>query len=341
MSPDAFTGAFTRTREGRAPVLVLQTENLSKAFTIRQPWPAKPLCLEAVSEVSLELHEGRTLGVVGESGCGKSTLSRLLAGTLAPTSGTILLGGIDLSALNRARRREALSDVQMVFQSPYTSLNPRMRVGDIVREPLDIHERRTPRRERDARSLAMLERVGLAAEHSARYPHELSGGQQQRVGIARALVRRSRVVICDEPVSALDVSVQAQVINLLRLLQRELGVAYVFVSHDLAVVASIAHDIAVMYMGRVVELGAARNVLRAPRHPYTQALVDSANVPDPVVERTRTPRVLVGELPRPTNPPSGCRFRTRCWLAAEICAAERPGLECRSGFAQRVACHFA
>ena len=341
MSPDALDGISTRAREARAPVPILQTENLSKTFTIRQPWPAKPLRLEAVNEVGLELHEGRTLGVVGKSGCGKSTLSRLLAGTLAPTAGTIRLGGVDLSRLNRARRREALSDVQMVFQSPYTSLNPRMRVGDIVREPLDIHERHTPRGGRDSRSLAMLERVGLTAEYAARYPHELSGGQQQRVGIARALVRRSRVVICDEPVSALDVSVQAQVINLLRRLQRELGVAYVFVSHDLAVVGSIAHDIAVMYLGRVVELGAARDVLRAPRHPYTQALVDSANVPDPVIERSRTPRVLVGELPRPTHPPSGCQFRTRCWLAAEICAAERPGLECRSGFAQRVACHFA
>jgi oligopeptide/dipeptide ABC transporter ATP-binding protein len=320
---------------------ILETVGLGKTFKLAQPWPREPLMLNAVSDVNIVLHPGRTLGVVGESGCGKSTLSRMLVGTLAPSTGLIRVGGIDVSALRGTERQRALRDVQMVFQSPYTALNPRLRVGDIVREPLDIHDRSLALQERTTRTIDMLERVGLNASHSAHYPHELSGGQQQRVGIARALVRPTRIVICDEPVSALDVSVQAQVINLLRRLQAELKVAYIFVSHDLAVVANIAHDIAVMYMGRIVEFGTARDVLRSPRHPYTQALVDSANVPDPMIERSRRPRLLTGDLPRPTDPPSGCRFRTRCWLAADRCAASVPALEPRAGAPQRVACHFA
>jgi len=327
--------------EGAAAAPVLQTEGLCKTFLVHRPWPRDALKLEAVAGVSLDLPEARTLGIVGESGCGKSTLSRMLAGTLAPTAGSIRLAGTDLSSLRGGRRRELLRDVQMVFQSPYTALDPRMSIGDSVREPLDIHDRHLPKRARMERVADMLVRVGLNPGYVSRYPHELSGGQQQRVGIARALVRHARVVVCDEPVSALDVSVQAQVINLLRELQRELKVSYVFVSHDLAVVANIAHEIAVMYMGRVVEAGSAADVLRAPRHPYTQALVDSANIPDPVYERQRQPRVLAGELPSPTDPPSGCRFRTRCWRATELCAATVPALEPRSGSPQRVACHYA
>ncbi|HYG46128.1 MAG TPA: oligopeptide/dipeptide ABC transporter ATP-binding protein [Bordetella sp.] len=324
---------------GTAPVLL--AEALGRTYRIARPWPAKPQYLDAVNDVSLTLASGSTLGIVGESGCGKSTLSRMLVGLLPPTSGTLRVGGQDISRLKGQRWRDVMRDVQMVFQSPYTALNPRLTIGDIVREPLDIHDAAMPRAQRQERAMAMLEKVGLNVDHARRYPHALSGGQQQRVGIARALVRPTKVVICDEPVSALDVSVQAQVINLLRHLQTELGVSYVFVSHDLSVVANVANDIAVMYMGRIVEMGTARDVLGSPRHPYTQALVDSANVPDPRRERQRNPRVLTGELPNPTNPPSGCRFRTRCWMAREQCAQSVPDLVCRSGSPQRVACHFA
>jgi oligopeptide/dipeptide ABC transporter ATP-binding protein len=301
----------------------------------------EPLQLQAVSGVSIRVEKGKTLGIVGESGCGKSTLSRMLAGLTPPTSGSILLDGRDVTRLRDAERKKVLRDVQMVFQSPYSSLNPRMRVAEIVREPLDVHMRSLSKREREERALYILNRVGISQEMARRYPHQLSGGQQQRVGIGRALVSEVRLVICDEPVSALDVSVQAQVINLLRELQRSLGVAYIFVSHDLAVVANISDDIAVMYLGIVVEYGRAEDVLQRPRHPYTQALVDSANIPDPVIEKSRKPRILTGEIPRPTDPPSGCRFRTRCWMAQDRCAVETPALIARANFPQAVACHFA
>lgn len=320
---------------------LLMTQRLGKTFNISKGWPRKPQQLQAVRDVDLQLFKGKTLGVVGESGCGKSTLSRMLVGIVEPTYGSIVIDGTDISTLPASKWRETMREVQMVFQSPFSSLNPRMTVGDIVREPLDIHDKQLGLSERRERTLQILERVGMNAAHVQKFPHELSGGQQQRVGIARALVRRTRIVICDEPVSALDVSVQAQVVNLMLELQADMGLAYVFVSHDLAVVANVAHDIAVMYMGRVVETGSADDVLQSPRHPYTQALVDSANVPDPVAERTRKPRVLTGDLPDPSNPPSGCPFRTRCWMAREECAASVPALTSRSGSPQRVACHFA
>ena len=320
---------------------LLETRDLSKIYLLPQGMFRPPIELNAVSGVSLRLEKGRTLGIVGESGCGKSTLSRMLAGLTPATSGSIRLDGLEVASLPARQRDKALRYVQMVFQSPYSSLNPRMRIADIVREPLDVHRKDLPMRERESRALEMLERVGIARSMARRTPHQLSGGQQQRVGIARALACDVRLVICDEPVSALDVSVQAQVVNLLRELQHSLGVSYVFVSHDLAVVANISDDIAVMYLGKVVEYGTARDVLQAPRHPYTQALVDSANIPDPAVEKARRPRILVGDIPRPTDPPSGCRFRTRCWMAQERCAAEEPALEPRGDAPQAVACHFA
>lgn len=326
------------TSAARQPVL--ETVALGKTYPINRSW-GRPLLLDAVRDVNLSLAEGETLGIVGESGCGKSTLSRMLVGTLAPTTGTLRIAGVDVGGLGATERRKLMRGVQMVFQSPYTSVNPRMRIGQIVREPLDIHDRHLELAKRQEQALDMLIRVGLNETHAARYPHELSGGQQQRVGIARALVRDVRIVVCDEPVSALDVSVQAQVINLLRGLQQSLKISYVFVSHDLAVVANIAHNIAVMYMGHVVEYGRAADVLQRPRHPYTQALVDSAAIPDPSVERHRSPRVLKGEMPRPTDPPSGCRFRTRCWLARDTCAEALPALIERSGSPQQVACHLA
>jgi oligopeptide/dipeptide ABC transporter ATP-binding protein len=319
----------------------IEAINLSKTYLLNQGLFAPGLPLHAVSDVSFRVSKGQTLGIVGESGCGKSTLSRLLAGTAQPTGGTIKVGGTDVTSLGTSARNKVLRQVQMVFQSPFSSLDPRMTAAQIVREPLDVHMKEAPVRDRMDLATRMLTRVGLGPAFLARYPHQLSGGQQQRVGIARALVSGAHVVICDEPVSALDVSVQAQVINLLRDLQRETGTAYVFVSHDLAVVANIAHSIAVMYLGKVVEFGDCADVLAKPRHPYTIALVNSANVPDPSFEKARKPRVLQGELPKPTNPPSGCRFRTRCWMAQDICAAEAPQLEPRSGSPQAVACHFA
>jgi oligopeptide/dipeptide ABC transporter ATP-binding protein len=325
----------------RSEIPLLETTDLTKTYSIGGGMFYEPLQLQAVSGVSIRVEKGRTLGIVGESGCGKSTLSRMLAGLTPPTSGSILLDGRDVTGLPNAERKRVLRDVQMVFQSPYSSLNPRMRVAEIVREPLDVHMRSLSKRERDERALHILNRVGISQEMARRYPHQLSGGQQQRVGIARALVSEVRLVICDEPVSALDVSVQAQVINLLRELQRSLGVAYIFVSHDLAVVANISDDIAVMYLGKVVEYGRAEDVLQRPRHPYTQALVDSANIPDPVIEKSRKPRILTGEIPRPTDPPSGCRFRTRCWMAQDRCAVETPALIPRGNSSQAVACHFA
>jgi len=319
---------------------VMEARALGKRFLIQRRWPHSPVELHAVRDIDLVLGAGETLGIVGESGCGKSTLSRMMVGVLHASSGRLLLDGKDLASLPDRQRDETLRDVQMVFQSPYSSLNPRMRIIDIVSEPLAVHDGRIQKGERRGLALAMLRRVGLGEVHATRYPHELSGGQQQRVGIARALVRRPRIVVCDEPVSALDVSVQAQVINLLRELQDERGVSYLFVSHDLAVVANIAHTIAVMYLGRIVEHGAAKQVLMSPQHPYTQALVDSSAVPDPSVERGRTPLVLKGELPKPTDPPSGCSFRTRCWRAAPECASVLPELVVRKSGLQKVACHF-
>jgi oligopeptide/dipeptide ABC transporter ATP-binding protein len=328
---------------GSAPddIPLLETDALTKTYMLRNGMFRPPLPLHAVSGVSIRLEKGKTLGIVGESGCGKSTLSRMLAGTTTPTTGSIKLDGTEVTTLSASARDHLLRQVQMVFQSPYSSLNPRMKVADIVREPLDVHRKDLSSRERRERALAMLEKVGIGRGMGERNPHQLSGGQQQRVGIARALVSDVRLVICDEPVSALDVSVQAQVVNLLRELQQSLGVSYIFVSHDLAVVANVSDDIAVMYLGKVVEYGRAADVLQRPRHPYTQALVDSANIPDPAVEKNRKPRILKGEIPRPTEPPSGCRFRTRCWMAQERCAVEEPELIARNGSPQAVACHFA
>lgn len=320
---------------------LLETDALTKTYMLRNGMFRPPLPLHAVSGVSIRLEKGKTLGIVGESGCGKSTLSRMLAGTTTPTSGSIKLDGTEVTTLSASARDHLLRQVQMVFQSPYSSLNPRMKVADIVREPLDVHRKDLASRERRERALVMLEKVGIGRGMGERNPHQLSGGQQQRVGIARALVSDVRLVICDEPVSALDVSVQAQVVNLLRELQQSLGVSYIFVSHDLAVVANVSDDIAVMYLGKVVEYGRAADVLQRPRHPYTQALVDSANIPDPAVEKNRKPRILKGEIPKPTEPPSGCRFRTRCWMAQERCALDEPELIARDGSPQAVACHFA
>jgi oligopeptide transport system ATP-binding protein len=296
--------------------------------------------VHAVDGVSFDLMPGKTLAIVGESGCGKSTVGRLLVGLEKPTSGTVTVAGTDLSSLNARELLATRRDLQIILQDPYTSLDPRMTVGAIIGEPFDIHPEAVPAG-KDAKGAVrdLMARVGLNPEFINRYPHQFSGGQRQRIGIARALALNPHVIIADEPVSALDVSIQAQVMNLLMDLRDELGLSYVFISHDLAVVRQIADTIAVMYLGQIVEYGDAEQIYEHPQHPYTAALLSAVPVADPVVQRTRTRIPLSGDLPSPADPPSGCRFRTRCFQAQSICAEATPPLVI-SGPLHQVACHF-
>ena len=318
------------------PAPVLEVADLDKRFPLRAGlfgrgggW------VNAVNGVSFRIHAGETLGVVGESGCGKTTLGKTVMRLLRPDGGRIALHGRDITAASDADLRESRRDLQMVFQDPFSSLNPRMTCRRIVAEPLEIH-RLAAGGEKDDRVAGMFERVGLRPEHLERYPHQLSGGQRQRLGIARALTLEPSVIVADEPVSALDVSVQAQVLNLLRSLQRGSRLAYLFISHDLAVVEHIAHRIAVMYLGKVVELAEKRALFSAPLHPYTEALLAAVPVPRPGRRRERA--ILHGEVPSPVNLPPGCAFHARCPLARDICRRETPRLvEVRPG--RRVACH--
>jgi len=294
--------------------------------------------VHAVSDVSFSVIEGETFGLVGESGCGKTTIGRMLVGLEPLTGGEVYFDDKIVSAKGYHASRADHRDRQMMFQDPYSSLNPRMKIGQILGEPLLV-QREGNRAQREARVRELLDSVGLDSLASDRYPHEFSGGQRQRIGFARALALNPRLIVADEPVSALDVSVQAQILNLMKDLQREHNLSYVMVSHDLAVVYYMADTIAVMYLGKIVEIGDAESVFRSPAHPYTQGLLDVVPVPDPVEARLRRGRQVTGELPSPVNPPSGCRFRTRCPKAQEICAVEEPLLEPFSP-TQQAACHF-
>ncbi|MGP3943022.1 MULTISPECIES: ABC transporter ATP-binding protein [Streptomyces] len=326
---------------------VLEVRDLAKLYPLTQGVVVKRRigAVRAVDTVSFALRRGETLGIVGESGCGKSTVAKLLVGLERPTAGTIHYRGEDITRLSGRALRAVRRNIQMVFQDPYTSLNPRMTVGDIIGEPFEIHPEAAPKGDRRRAVQELLEVVGLSPEHLNRYPHQFSGGQRQRIGIARGLALRPEVIVADEPVSALDVSVQAQVVNLMERLQDEFGLAYVFIAHDLSVVRHIADRVAVMYLGRIAEMGTGPEIYDHPTHPYTQALLSAVPVPDPEPRGARTRILLPGDVPSPANPPSGCRFRTRCWKARERCAAEVPVLAVPTGLAgpaaHASACHFA
>ena len=294
--------------------------------------------VQAVDGVSFSLPKGKTLGIVGESGCGKSTLARLVTRLIEPSSGSVVLDGVDITKLSGKSLREMRRKLQIIFQDPYSSLNPRHSIGQIIGDPMRIQGIVTKANEK-AEVQDLMQRVGLNPEHYNRYPHEFSGGQRQRIGIARALSLQPSVIVADEPVSALDVSIQAQILNLLENLQKDLGLSFVFIAHDLSVVRHIADQVAVMYLGKIVEVGDAASVYSNPAHPYTKALLSAVPVANPSMRGSGKRIRLVGDVPSPIDPPSGCRFRTRCWKATDLCAAVEPPLQA-DGAGRVVACHF-
>jgi oligopeptide transport system ATP-binding protein len=324
--------------------VILKADNLFKHYPIKGGVLRTTTGhVKAVDGVSFELNRGETLGIVGESGCGKSTLGRVLMRLEEPTGGTVNFDGVDMYSQGGSAMRKLRRDIQIVFQDPYTSLNPRKTVGDIIGEPFEIHPDVLPKGGRKAAVKDLLDMVGLNPEHINRYPHQFSGGQRQRIGIARGIALKPKVLICDEPVSALDVSVQAQVINLMEKLQDELGLSYIFIAHDLSVVRHISDRVGVMYLGRMVELGTEEEIYQRPTHPYTQALLSAVPVPDPTMRGKREQIVLTGDVPSPANPPSGCRFHTRCFKAQDSCKVDDPELIDRPDglAAHRSACLFA
>jgi oligopeptide transport system ATP-binding protein len=320
-----------------APQVGLSVRDLKVHFPVRRGMFRKTeQVVKAVDGVSFDVAPGETLGLVGESGCGKTTLGRAIVKLIQPTSGEIILDGQNIADLDGAELRAKRRKFQMIFQDPYNSLDPRMTVGEVIGEALDIHRLAT--HERRKRIEQLLTAVGLDSTHAERYPHEFSGGQRQRIGIARALAVEPELIVCDEPVSALDVSVQAQIINLLQDLQKDRNVAYLFIAHDIAVVEHISQRIMVMYLGRIVELGGAKSVARTPKHPYTQALISAVPVVDPDAKRARV--ILSGEIPSPINPPSGCPFHPRCPIAQPQCQTQVPELR-QVSEGHWAACHFA
>ncbi|WP_405744231.1 dipeptide ABC transporter ATP-binding protein [Streptomyces sp. NBC_01525] len=346
--PAVAGGAGGRAARGEP---VLEVRGLVKHFPLTRGilFKKQAGAVKAVDGVSFDLRRGETLGIVGESGCGKSTVAKLLVGLERPTAGEIRYRGEDITKLSGRALKAVRRNIQMVFQDPYTSLNPRMTVGDIIGEPFEIHPEVAPKGDRRRKVQELLDVVGLNPEYINRYPHQFSGGQRQRIGIARGLALRPEIIVADEPVSALDVSVQAQVVNLLAKLQDTFDLSYVFIAHDLSVVRHISDRVAVMYLGRLAESGTDEQIYDHPTHPYTQALLSAVPVPDPEARESRTRILLAGEVPSPADPPSGCRFRTRCWKAQELCAKKVPPLDVPPRFAtpdagpaaHPSACHFA
>jgi oligopeptide transport system ATP-binding protein len=319
---------------------LLETKNLKMHFPIKAGVLRRTVGhVKAVDGVDLQVRRGETLGLVGESGCGKSTLARLILRLLEPTEGEVIFEGENILGYDRKRMLQVRRNMQIVFQDPYASLNPRMTVGNIVAEPLKTHKMGEAG-DRKKRVQELLEVVGLSPEHYNRYPHEFSGGQRQRIGVARAIALNPRLIICDEPVSALDVSIQAQVINLLEDLQKEFDLTYVFIAHDLSVVKHISDRVAVMYLGKIVEISDRKGLYGEPRHPYTASLLSAIPIPDPEKERQRRRVVLAGDVPSPANPPPGCSFHTRCPRAQEYCVEHEPDLMAQDGEAHRAACFF-
>lgn len=334
---------MTQKQESNAGDVLLSVRDLTKRFPIKGGILSREIgSVKAVSGVSFDIKKGETLGLVGESGCGKSTLGRCILRLIEPTSGQVLFKGKDITQLSPNEMRKLRRNMQIIFQDPYASLNPRMTVEEILSEPLDIHQIGTSQYERKQRILKLLDLCGLRREAIARYPHEFSGGQRQRICIARALAVEPEFIVCDEPVSALDVSIQAQIVNLMQDLQKELGLTYLFIAHDLKVVEHISTRVAVMYLGKVVEMSTAEELYQAPKHPYTKALLSAIPIPDPSYRKTRM--ILKGDVPSPMNPPSGCYFHPRCPMAQENCKGDFPVLrELKKEVSARheVSCYYA
>lgn len=317
---------------------IIEVKNLKKYFNSSKGLLGKKSQVKAVDDVSFTMAPGETLGLVGESGCGKTTIGRTIIGLYQPSGGQVLFQGVDVFKSTGKQQLINRRQMQMIFQDPYASLNPRMVVGDIIGEPLDVHDLVSNKKERLERVQHLLNLVGLNPEHVNRYPHEFSGGQRQRIGIARALAVEPKFIVCDEPISALDVSIQAQVVNMMERLQKELGLTYLFIAHDLSMVKYISDRVAVMYLGKMVELASSEELYANPTHPYTKALLSAVPIADPVVERQRSRIILEGDVPSPMNPPSGCCFHTRCNRVLPICKEEVPTLKDVGG-KHLVACH--